>query len=108
MKAIEMAGIGLARSWNVASLNEFRQYFGLKPHTKFEDICQDKSVASSLKALYGHVDYVELYPGLVAEDAKTPMEPGSGLCPGLTISQAILSDAVNLVRGDRFYTIVSC
>lgn len=29
---------------------------------------------------------------------------GSGLATGHTISRAILSDAVALVRGDRFYT----
>lgn len=28
--------------------------------------------------------------------------PGSGLCPGYTVSRAILSDAAALVRGDRF------
>lgn len=33
------------------------------------------------------------------------MVPGSGLCPGFTTSFAILSDAVALVRGDRFYTV---
>lgn len=38
-----------------------------------------------------------------AEEAKKPM-PGAGLCPGYTISRAILADAVALVRGDRFLT----
>ena len=33
------------------------------------------------------------------------MSPGSGLCASWTTSRAILSDAVSLVRGDRFYTI---
>jgi hypothetical protein len=54
--------------------------------------------------LYGHPDNIELYPGLMAEAAKKVVEPGSGLCPGFTVSEAILSDAVSLVRGDRFYT----
>lgn len=31
--------------------------------------------------------------------------PGAGLCPGFTISRAILSDAVALTRGDRFLTV---
>ena len=39
-----------------------------------------------------------------AEEAKEPM-PGAGLCPGYTISRAILSDAVALTRGDRFMTV---
>lgn len=58
-----------------------------------------------VEALYGHPDNVELYPGLMAEEAKVPDAPGSGLCPGFTISETILSDAVALVRGDRFYSV---
>lgn len=41
--------------------------------------------------------------GLQAEEAKQP-GPGAGLCPGYTISRAILSDAVALTRGDKFLT----
>lgn len=55
--------------------------------------------------MYGHPDNVELYPGLLAEETKKSMEPGSGLSPGFTTSFAILSDAVALVRGDRFYAV---
>jgi linoleate 10R-lipoxygenase len=54
---------------------------------------------------YEHPDYVEMYPGMVSESAKIPMVPGVGIAPTFTISRAILSDAVALVRGDRFYTI---
>lgn len=45
-----------------------------------------------------------LQVGLQAEQAKVP-GPGAGLCPGYTISRAILADAVCLVRGDRFMTV---
>jgi hypothetical protein len=55
--------------------------------------------------LYDHPDFVELYPGLAVEEAKRPEKPGSGLCPSYTVSRAVLSDAVSLVRGDRFYTL---
>jgi linoleate 10R-lipoxygenase len=41
---------------------------------------------------------------LQAEEAKKPM-PGAGLCPGYTISRAILADAVSLTRGDRYMTV---
>lgn len=105
MKLIDMLGIQQARAWNVATLNEFRKFFKLEPHKDFSDITKNEEVARSLKALYGHPDYVELYPGIVAEDAKEPLEPGSGLCPGFTISRTILADAVALTRGDRFYTV---
>ncbi|KAF1977554.1 heme peroxidase [Bimuria novae-zelandiae CBS 107.79] len=95
LKAVEVMGIQQARKWGVASLNEVRKHFGMLPHNTFLD----------LEARYGDVDNVELYPGLVVEEAKKPMTPGSGLCAGFTITRAILSDAVALFRGDRFYTV---
>ncbi|KAF2447352.1 heme peroxidase [Karstenula rhodostoma CBS 690.94] len=104
MRAIEVLGIEQSRAWNLGSLNEFRKYFGLEPHTSFEDITSDKYVAEQLKHLYDHPDNVEIYPGIVVEDAKKAMAPGSGLTPSYTVSRAVLSDAVALVRGDRFYT----
>jgi cytochrome P450 len=103
-RAIEVLGIEQARAWNLGSLNEFRKYFHLEPHNTFEDITSDKYVQEQLKHLYDHPDKVEIYPGIVVEDAKQPMAPGSGLCPPYTVSRAVLSDAVALVRGDRFYT----
>lgn len=104
LKSVEILGIIQARSWNVASLNEFREFAGLKKYSTFEEINPDPEVAEKLKNLYDHPDYVELYPGLVAEKAKPPISPGSGLCVNFTTSYAILADAVALVRGDRFYT----
>lgn len=105
MRGIEILGIIQSRKWEVATLNEFRSYVGLTKHETFEDINPDPQVATKLRRLYGHPDYVELYPGLVSEKAKPAMSPGSGLCVNFTISYAILSDAVSLVRGDRFYTL---
>ena len=54
--------------------------------------------------LYGHIDNLELYPGLQAECTKPPV-PGSGVCPSQTTGRGILDDAVALVRGDRFLTV---
>ncbi|KAL5627788.1 hypothetical protein BROUX41_002536 [Berkeleyomyces rouxiae] len=104
MRPIEMLGILRGRSWNLAGLNEFRVHFGLKPYERFEDINSDTEVAGALKNLYQHPDNVELYTGLVAEENKDPMVPGVGIAPTYTISRVVLSDAVCLVRGDRFYT----
>ena len=105
LKSVEILGMQQARKWNLGSLNEFRKFFGLKPHETFESINSDPVVADQLKHLYEHPDYVEMYPGMVAEEAKVPMVPGVGIAPTFTISRAILSDAVALVRGDRFYTV---
>ena len=63
----------------------------------------DASLQESARRLYGHIDNLELYVGLQAEQAKPP-RIGAGLCPGYTISRALLADAVSLTRGDRFLT----
>jgi hypothetical protein len=105
LRAVEILGMQQARAWKCATLNEFRQFFGLKPHETFEDINSDPAVSEKLKVLYDTPDLVELYTGLVCEDAKKPMDPGVGIAPTYTISRSILSDAVTLVRGDRFYTV---
>ncbi|PGH34606.1 prostaglandin-endoperoxide synthase 2 [[Emmonsia] crescens] len=104
LRAVEILGIQQARKFGCGSLNEFRKFFGLKEYETFEEINSDPEIASQLRNLYEHPDYVELYPGIVSEEPKIPMVPGAGICPTYTISRAILSDAVALVRGDRFYT----
>lgn len=104
LRAIEILGIQQARTWQLSTLNELREHFGLRRHRKFSDITANPEVAEVLKNLYDTPDNVELYPGLVVEDAKDPMVPGSGLCPSYTVSRGVLSDATALVRGDRFFT----
>ena len=90
----------------VASLNEFRKFFGLKPHDSFKSINPDPEIADLLRKLYDSPDMVELYPGLFVEDAKPRMDPGSGFAAPYTVGRAVLSDAVTLVRADRFNTLV--
>ena len=104
-KSIEVLGIKQARSWNLATLNEFRKFFNLSTYKTFEEINPDPYISDQLRRLYDHPDLVEMYPGVIVEAAKEPVTPGSGLCTNYTISRAILSDAVALVRGDRFHTV---
>jgi len=87
LKAITILGMQQSRAWNLGSLNEFRKFFTLKPHESFEDICSEQSVADQLRNLYEHPDYVEMYPGLVSESAKTPMVPGVGIAPTVRNAQ---------------------
>lgn len=104
-KSIEILGIKQARSWNMATLNELRKFFNLSSYKTFEEINPDPYISDKLRRLYDHPDLVEMYPGVIVEAAKESVTPGSGLCTNYTISRAILSDAVALVRGDRFHTI---
>lgn len=108
LKLVEVLGIQQSRKWKTVTLNEFRRFFGLIEHKTFEDITSNPEMAQRLRQFYDHPDDVELYPGLIIEDPKVPMTPGSGLCPPQSIGKAILSDAAALVRGDRFYTLVCC
>ncbi|KAH0846113.1 hypothetical protein AYO21_10106 [Fonsecaea monophora] len=105
LRAITILGIRQSRAWNLCTLNEYRKFFGLKTYDTFEEVNPDPYVAEQLKHLYEHPDFIELYPGLAVEEYKKPMVPGVGICPTHTISRVVLSDAVSLVRGDRFYTI---
>ncbi|KAB8342814.1 hypothetical protein FH972_022412 [Carpinus fangiana] len=105
LRVVEVLGILQARRWQVASLNEFRQFFGLKRHETFKDINKDDDIAALLEKLYTHPDMVELYPGLMIEDIKPAKATGCGICPTYSVGRAVLSDAVTLVRSDRFNTI---
>ncbi|KAG6919504.1 hypothetical protein DXG01_005094 [Tephrocybe rancida] len=76
---------------------------GTPEYESFLEWNSDEKVADAAEKLYGDINNLELYVGLQAEEAKPVME-GAGLCPGYTISRAILSDAIALTRGDRFFT----
>lgn len=105
LRVVEILGIMQGRKWQVASLNEFRDFFGLKRHATFADINSDENIASTLEKLYTHPDMVEMYPGLMIENHKPAMDPGCGICPTYSVGRAILSDAITLVRSDRFNTL---
>jgi hypothetical protein len=105
LKIVEILGINQARKWQVASLNEFREFFGLKKYDNFLEINSNPDIANLLEKLYTDPDMVELYPGLMIEDIKPVRNTGSGICPTYSVGRAVLSDAVTLVRSDRFNTI---
>ncbi|CAN6664801.1 hypothetical protein TRVA0_036S00738 [Trichomonascus vanleenenianus] len=101
-KVIDVLAMLQARNvFNVCTLNEFRRYLNLKPYQSFKEWNPDEETARAAELLYGHIEDLELYPGLMAEVTK-PAMPGSGVCPGQTTGRGILDDAVALVRGDRF------
>jgi hypothetical protein len=106
-KSIEILGILQSRKWEVATLNEFRQFFGMKKHERFEDITDDPIIVDRLRDLYEDPDMVEMYPGYLCEGRTRNLDPNV-TCPGsggtTTLWRGVFSDAVTLVRSDRFYT----
>ncbi|KAJ7448053.1 heme peroxidase [Mycena latifolia] len=103
LKVIEIMGILQARKWGVCTMNEFRQFLGLKRFNDFEDWNPDPEIAGTARRLYGHIDNLELYTGLQCE-ATMPLLPAVRFACGYTLVKGILGDAVALLRGDRFYT----
>jgi len=103
-RVIELIGIEGARFSGLCSLNDFRQFMNLKRYESFKDMNPDfPDVASELEKLYGDVNNVELYPGLMTERTK-PTQIGSAFGLPFTISRSLLADAINVVRNDRFFT----
>ncbi|KAF9465406.1 heme peroxidase [Collybia nuda] len=103
LRIVEILAMEQAREWGTCSLNEFRKFLGLRPYKTFKEWNSDEKIHKAAAGLYKDIDNLELHVGLQAEEAKNP-GPGAGLCPGYTISRAILADAVVLSRGDRFMT----
>ncbi|KAL8921768.1 MAG: hypothetical protein Q9208_005525 [Pyrenodesmia sp. 3 TL-2023] len=102
LRVVEMAAVLAARKWEVASLNEFRTFFGMEPHKTFESINSDAKIAEALRNLYDSPDMVEMYPGIFVEEIAQASE---GIRFPPAAGRGVLSDAVTLVRSDRFYTL---
>ncbi|KAK9774996.1 putative Heme peroxidase-domain-containing protein [Seiridium cardinale] len=105
LKPVEILGILQARKWEIGTLNDFREFFQMKRHETFESITKHPGVQTALRDLYEHPDKVEFYPGIFCESgADLNADPGpSDLDSALWA--AIFSDAITLVRSDRFYTV---
>jgi prostaglandin-endoperoxide synthase 2 len=71
MLPIEMASVSLGREAKLRGYNDYRELFGYPRVTSFNQISGDERVVSKLKSLYGHVDNLELFVGMFAEDLRT-------------------------------------
>jgi linoleate 10R-lipoxygenase len=90
MRLHEIMGIEANRRWGVCSLNEFREFLGLKPYASFLDWNSNKEIAEAAERLYSHIDNLELYVGLQGEEAKKPFL-SAGLCPGVFQRSALFT-----------------
>ncbi|MDF5720750.1 MAG: peroxidase family protein [Rhizonema sp. PD37] len=73
----EIASILLGRGAKLRSYNDYREMCKYPRVTDFNQISGNEKVQKELKRLYGHVDNIELYVGLYAEDLR----PNSALPP---------------------------
>ncbi|XP_041704508.1 prostaglandin G/H synthase 2-like [Coregonus clupeaformis] len=68
---VALKSIENSRQMRYQSLNAYRKRFSMKPYTSFEDLTGEKEMSAELEEMYGHVDAVELYPGLLVEKPRT-------------------------------------
>jgi prostaglandin-endoperoxide synthase 2 len=94
VEAAELATIQLGRLAQLASYNDYRAMCGFPRVTAFDQITGDPDAQRELARLYGHVDAVEFYVGLCAEDVreKSALAPLAGRLVGIdAFSQALTS-----------------
>ena len=67
---VELASVRFGREAKLRSYNDYRQLCKYPRVTSFAQITSDENVQQELERLYGHVDNIELYVGLYAEDLR--------------------------------------
>ncbi|KAG7490925.1 prostaglandin G/H synthase 1-like [Solea senegalensis] len=59
-----------SRAARVQPFNEYRKKFNLKPYTSFDEFTDDKDMARGLEELYGDIDALEFYTGVLLEKTR--------------------------------------
>jgi hypothetical protein len=96
--SVPAAAVRAGRQLGAPRLNDFRRRFST-PYKDFQHMTGDAAVAAELAKWYPSVEDVELAVGCQVERT---MFGGWNL--GETVGTAILCDAFNSIRQDRFYT----
>ncbi|KAM4675956.1 dual oxidase 1-like [Discoglossus pictus] len=93
---LSAASIQRSRDQGLPSYNSIRQYYGLKPHTKWEDFnTQPQQLLQNLASLYEKdIEKLELVPGIMLEMNGGPSE---------LMANIILKQFHRLRDGDRFW-----
>lgn len=67
MMMAEYQNIKMGRDFRLASYNDYREHFGLKPMKSFQQLTGNRHLANKLQNCYGNIDKLELIVGLFAE-----------------------------------------
>lgn len=103
----ELASIRLGRAAKLRTYNDYRELCKYPRVTDFAQISGNENVTKELKRLYGHVDNLELYVGLYAEDLRenSALPPLVGRLIGIdAFSQALTNPllAENIFNPETF------
>ncbi len=105
--ATELASIALGRKAQLASYNDYREMCKYPRVKDFNQITSDPNAQKLLKQLYGHVDKIEFYVGIYAEDLRenSTLPPLVGRMIGIdAFSQALTNPllAENIFNQETF------
>ena len=96
---LEKTTLAWGRETQLPSYNDYREYCKFPRVTDFSQITGEPELKRQLKEVYGHVDKIEFYPGIMTEDIRSgsalspmivPIEGGKRLI-GAAFSQAYTS-----------------
>ncbi|MEO0933594.1 MAG: peroxidase family protein, partial [Cyanobacteria bacterium J06641_2] len=95
----DLAAINIQRGRHngLADYNTIRESFGLSRVTSFAEITSDVEKQATLEELYGTVDNIDFFVGMLAED----LLPGASV--GESVAAVLSQQFENLRDGDRFY-----
>ena len=67
------------RTLRLQSINNYRKRFNLQAFTSFEELTGEKKLAKELENMYGDIDSVEFYVGLITEKRRNRAVFGEGI-----------------------------
>ncbi|MDX1408012.1 MAG: peroxidase family protein, partial [Saprospiraceae bacterium] len=96
---LDLAAINImrGRERGLADFNAIRVQLGLEPYVSLAEICANPDLQVDLQALYGDVNNVDAWVGMLAEDHM----PGTLF--GETIMEIMEDQFLRLRDGDRFF-----
>lgn len=96
---LDLASINIqrGRERGLPGYNDVRAAFGLPTYGTFPEINRDRKISQVLQNLYGRVDRVDPWVGMLAE------APAEGSLLGPTLLTIITDQFTRLRDGDRFY-----
>ena len=99
VSARDLAAINIQRGRinGIADYNTVREAFGLSRARNFSDITSDVEKQATLQQLYGSVDNIDFFVGMLAED----LLPGASV--GESVATILIQQFQALRDGDRFY-----
>lgn len=96
---LDLAALNIqrGRDHGLDDYNSTRQSYGLEAYDSFDDITSDVALQESLEELYGDINNIDLWVGLLAEDHVRGGSVGE-------LTATIIADQFQRLRdGDRFY-----